>query len=67
MIHSSRVWLVHQRDLARNSGPLELAAKRLVSSLTLVLFPLKKFVRKSQMWLNDDIQAPSSHEAASFD
>lgn len=41
---SPGVRLVHQRDLAGDGGPLQLAAKRFVASLTLVLFPLQQFV-----------------------
>jgi len=67
VVRSSRVGLVHQRDLARDSSPLEFAAKRLITSLTLVLFPLKEFVGESKMRLNDDIQSSCSDEAAAVD
>jgi hypothetical protein len=60
---SLRIGLVHQRDFARNSGPFELAAQRLIASLTLILLPLKEFVCESKMWLDYNVQAPGSHEA----
>ena len=64
VVRSSRVGLVHQRDLARDSSPFEFAAKRLVTSLTLILFPLKQLVSESEMRLNDDIQSSCSDKAA---
>ena len=63
-MRSSRVRLVHQRDLACNSGPLKFAAKRFITSLTLVLFPLQKFVSESKVWLDDDVESAGSDEAA---
>ena len=60
----SRVRLVHQRDFARNGGPLQIATKRFVASLTLVLFPLQKFVSESKVWLNYNIKSSCPNKAA---
>jgi hypothetical protein len=62
-----RIRLVHQRNFARDSGPLEFAAERLVASLTLKLLPLKEFVGESKVRLDYNIQAPGSDEAAGKD
>lgn len=63
-MRSSRVGLVHQRNLARDSGPLKLTAKRLVASLTLVLFPLEQFVGEAKMRLDNNVQSSRSDKAA---
>lgn len=60
---SPRIGLVHQRDFARDGSPFQLTSKRLVASLTLVLFPLEQFIGKSKMGLNDNIQSSCSHKA----
>jgi hypothetical protein len=75
---SSGVGLVHERDLACNSGPLKLPTKRFVASLTLIFFPFQKFIsksvskclvshtensRESKVRLDDDIKSPRTDEA----
>ncbi len=55
VVRSSGIGLVHQRDLARDGGPLEFAAKRLIASLTLILFPFEEFVSEAKMRLDDDV------------
>jgi hypothetical protein len=60
------VGLVHQRDLTRNSGPLELAAERFVASLTLKLLPFEQLVGEAKMRLDNNVQAPGSDKAATI-
>lgn len=64
VVSSSRVGLVHERDFARHSGPLEFAAKRFIASLTLVFFPFEKLVCESKVWLDDNVQSSCSYKTA---
>lgn len=74
------VRLVHQRNLARNRRPLELALERLPTLLALVFFPFEEFVsglrlatlevrvvlflRKAKMWLDDDVESSGTDKTA---
>lgn len=61
---SSRVWLVHRRNLSRDSGPLELSLYRLGPLLLQMLIPFHELVYEAQMWLNYNIQTAGAYKTA---
>jgi len=61
---SARVGLIHERNLPRNSRPLELAFQGLIPLLLLELFPFQKLVGEAQVWLDDDVQSSCADETA---
>lgn len=73
---SPRIRPIHQRDLARNLGPLELALDADQAGLAAVvvagagallrlqqLLPLEQLVGEAQVRLDDDVEPPRPHEA----
>lgn len=70
---SPRIRPIHQRDLARNLAPLELALDADQAGLAAVvagallrlqqLLPLEQLVGEAQVRLDDDVEPPRPHEA----
>jgi len=63
----TRIRLIHRRDLARDIGPLELAAQRLAAFLALEFLPLQELVSGSDILVSFRSQhgSPGSIEGLS--
>jgi hypothetical protein len=51
----SRIRLIHQCNLARNTGPFQFSPERLSSFLLLLFVPFEEFVDEAEVGLDYDV------------